>query len=70
METGTVILDCGSIGVCDLGAVHCLAQATLQHKREGFQCRLLYARRELLELIALVGLERVLRAATGFTPRS
>lgn len=70
MGTGTVILDCGRIEVPDLGAVQCLARTTLRRKRDGWDCRIVYASRDLLRLIALVGLDGVLRAATGFPPRS
>jgi ABC-type transporter Mla MlaB component len=70
MATPTVILDCARIDNPDLGAIHILATATLQARRDGWQTRLLYVSRELTQLIAFVGLEGILLVAAGFPPRS
>jgi len=69
MATPTVILDCARMGNPDLGAVQTLARSTLHARRHGWETRLLYVSRELVQLIAFVGLERVLRVAAGFPPR-
>ena len=70
MATGTVILDCSPIQHANLGSIQWITRRTLDARRQGFQCRLLHVRRELLQLIAFAGLESVLLVAAGFPPRS
>jgi hypothetical protein len=65
-----VFLHCGQIDGPDLRAVHLLAGATLRAKRAGSQARLAFVSRDLLQVIAFVGLEGVLIVAAGFPPRS
>ena len=57
------------MGNPDLGAVQRLARTTLRARRHGWETRLLYVSMELVQLIAFVGLERVLRVAAGYPPR-
>ena len=64
-----VFLQCGQIEEPDLRTVHLLARATLRAKRAGAQVRLAFARKDLLQLIAFVGLDGVLVVAVGFPPR-
>lgn len=65
-----VFLDCGQIKEPDLRTIHLLAAATLRARRAGAQTRLALARRELLQLIAFVGLDGVLIGGAGFPPRN
>ncbi len=64
-----VILDCAPIEQPDLRAIQGLARRTLDARRGGCECRLLYVNRELMQLIAFVGLDGVLVVAAGFPPR-
>ena len=64
-----VYLHCGHIGANDLRTVDLLARATVRAKRAGSQARLAFVSRELLQLIAVVGLDGVLLVAAGFPPR-
>lgn len=69
MATATVILDCSPLERVDLGAIDWITRRTLEARRHGLECRLLHARRDLLQLIAFAGLGGVLMAAAGFPPR-
>ena len=64
-----VVLDCARFEKPDLGSVHGLARRTLDARRQGFECRLLYVTTSLRDLIEFAGLDGVLRLAAGFPPR-
>ena len=65
-----VFLHCGQIEGPDLRTVNLLAGATVRAKRAGSQARLAFVTKELLQLIAFVGLDGVLLLAAGFPPRA
>jgi len=54
--------------VCDLATVDALAQLALAARRLGLELRLAQAPAELLELIALAGLEQALCGQSGGQP--
>ena len=64
-----VFVHCGQIEGPDLRTVDLLARATLRARRAGSQARLAFVSRELLQLIAFVGLDGMLLVAAGFPPR-
>ena len=65
-----VFVHCGQIDGPDLRTVDLLARVTLRARRAGNQARLAFVSKELLQLIAFVGLDGMLLLAAGFPPRN
>ena len=61
MATETVILDCAHIKRPDIATIERLARSRLEARRRGLDLRLRNANAATLELVALMGLGRVLR---------
>ena len=60
MATATVILDCARFTHPDVATIDCIARTRLEAGRRGCKLRLRHQNRATIELIALLGLERLL----------
>jgi ABC-type transporter Mla MlaB component len=68
MATETVILDCARIHDPDIGTIGRIARRGLEARRRGCELRLRNPNTALLDLIALAGLETLLRVEVQRQP--